>query len=159
MEETQKSTLYYPPIVLKRIQKDLTLLSKEPIVNATAQPKNNDLSFWDAIIRVPITHASAYYVDMHFNIVFPVDYPQRPPDIGFTFDFPYSLGVSYRTSHGRLNGKIVICLDILGNFGGYHTEWKSAVGSGWTPAYTVSSLLVNLQTILIDLDGSLRQTD
>lgn len=148
-------TQHYPPSVLKRIQKDLASLTKEPLINAAAQPKDNDLTFWDAIIRIPITHATQKFVDMHFNIIFPSNYPQSPPDIGFTFDFPYSLGASYKESSGPLKGKIVICLDILGNFRGYHKEWEKTVGSGWSPSYSVTSLLVNLQTILIDLDASL----
>lgn len=47
--------------------------------------------------------------------------------------------------------KKVICLDILGNFGGVHTEWKAEVGSGWSPAYTVTSLLIQLQSVLCDV--------
>jgi hypothetical protein len=54
-------------------------------------------------------------------------------------------------SNGRLKGKKVICLDILGNFGGVHTEWKAEVGSGWSPAYTVTTLLIQLQSVLCDV--------
>jgi len=152
-----QNTPYYSPNVLKRIQRDLTSLNKDPIIAAAAQPRNNDLTLWDALIRIPITHANQKSVDLHFNVIFPIDYPQSPPSIGFTFDFPYSLGASYKERSGPLKGKTVICLDILGNFGGIHTEWKNTVGSGWSPSYSVSSLLVNLQTILIELDASLSQ--
>ena len=55
---------------------------------------------------------------------------------------------------GKLMNKFVLCLDLLGNFAGIHTEWKNNAGSGWSPAYTVSSLLINLQAILADLDKS-----
>lgn len=154
-----QTTPFYAPNVLKRIQRDFTSLNKDPLINAAAQPRNNDLTFWDAIIRIPITHATQNYVDMHFNIIFPTDYPQSPPNIGFTFDFPYSLGAHYKESSGPLQGKIVICLDILGNFGKIHTEWKNTVGSGWSPSYSVSSLLINLQTILVDLDASLNRKE
>ena len=50
-------TPYCPPYVLKRIQKDFTSLKKDPILNAAAQPKNNDLTFWGAIIRVAFSQA------------------------------------------------------------------------------------------------------
>lgn len=147
----------YPPMVLKRIQKDLASLMKEPVINAAASPSNSDLSFWDAVIRVPITHDKQSHVDLHFNILFPSDYPLSAPSIGFTIDFPYSLGASYVKDDGPLKGKLVLCLDLLGNFDHVHTEWKQNVGSGWSPSYSVSSLLLNLQTILTELDQTLDQ--
>ena len=149
----------YPAIVLKRIKKDLSSLKKEPVVNAAAAPNNGDLTFWDAVIRVPITHQNTKHVDLHFNIVFPTDYPQSAPSIGFSCSFPYSLGASYVKDDGPLKGKLVLCMDILGNFDHVHTEWKNNVGSGWSPSYNVSSLLLNLQTILSELDGSLDPED
>jgi len=147
----------YAPMVLKRIQKDLASLMKEPVIDAAASPSNGDLTFWDAIIRVPITHSKQSHADLHFNILFPSDYPQSAPSIGFTISFPYSLGASYVKSDGPLANKLVLCLDLLGNFDHVHTEWKQSVGSGWSPSYSVSSLLLNLQTILTELDGSLDQ--
>jgi len=51
----------------------------------------------------------------------------------------------------------VICLDILGNFGHVHTEWKATVGSGWSPAYTVTTLLIQLQSVLCDLGEQMSQ--
>mmetsp|Transcript_127737 Transcript_127737/g.408405 ORF Transcript_127737/g.408405 Transcript_127737/m.408405 type:complete len:110 (-) Transcript_127737:1642-1971(-) len=60
---------------------------------------------------------------------------------------------------GRLKGKKVICLDILGNFGGIHTEWKQSVGSSWSPAYTVTTLLVQLQSVLCDLGQTMSQRE
>jgi hypothetical protein len=53
----------------------------------------------------------------------------------------------------------VICLDILGNFGNYHQEWKDSVGSGWSPAYTVTTLLVQLQSVLCDLGNQMSPSE
>merc|ERR1711874_399854 len=61
--------------------------------------------------------------------------------------------------NGRLEGKKVICLDVLGNFGNYHQEWKNSVGSGWSPAYTVTTLLVQLQSALCDLGNQMSQKE
>merc|ERR1711904_238774 len=58
-----------------------------------------------------------------------------------------------------MGGKKVICLDVLGNFGEYHKEWKNSVGSGWSPAYTVTTLLVQLQSVLCDLGRSMSQRE
>merc|ERR1712072_1246665 len=61
--------------------------------------------------------------------------------------------------NGRLAGKKVICLDVLGNFGNVHKEWKNSVGSGWRPAYTVTTLLVQLQSVLCDLGNQMSQQE
>ena len=50
---------------------------------------------------------------------------------------------------------MIVCLDILGNYADIHTEWKGEQGSGGAPAYSVSTLLLNLQSILLELDRSI----
>jgi len=84
-----------------------------------------------------------------------MDYPQSAPNIGFSFNFPYRDGASYIESQGKLKGKLVICLDILGNFANVHTEWKNNRGTGWTPAYTVTTLLVQLQSLLCNIGNGM----
>lgn len=106
-----------------------------------------------------VTDVGLITVPLHFLIDFPADYPQSAPNIGFSFEFEYHGGAQYVMQNGRLFGKKVICLDILGNFGGIHTEWKNAVGSGWSPAYTVTTLLVQLQSVLCDLGSSMSQQE
>merc|ERR1719486_426937 len=98
-------------------------------------------------------------VPLHFLIDFPADYPQSAPNIGFSFEFRYRGGAEYTMPDGRLKGKKVICLDVLGNFQSYHTEWKDSVGSGWSPAYTVTTLLVQLQSVLCDLGTQMSQRE
>merc|ERR1719375_1659623 len=94
-----------------------------------------------------VTHFGCVTVPLHFLIDFPADYPQSAPNIGFSFEFEYRGGAQYIMPNGRLKGKKVICLDVLGNFGDYHREWKNSVGSGWSPAYTVTTLLVQLRRL------------
>jgi len=98
-------------------------------------------------------------VPLHFLIDFPWDYPQSAPNIGFSFDFEYRGGAQYVMPDGRLKGKKVICLDVLGNFQHVHTEWKNQVGTGWSPAYTVTTLLVQLQSVLCDLGSNMSQRE
>lgn len=151
------STQTFPPNVLKRIKKDYTDLIKEPVINAGAKPREDDLTFWDAVILVEVTNSDKKLekVPLHFLIEFPQDYPQSAPNIGFSYKFAYHLGAAYVESKpGKLKNKFVLCLDLLGNFSGIHTEWKDNVGSGWSPAYTVTSLLINLQAVLSELDSS-----
>jgi len=133
---------------------DLKRLQDEPIPLANASPCSDaDLSLWNGVIgcEMNVTHIGSVTVPLHFLIDFPSDYPTTAPNIGFSFEFEYRSGASYTERSGRLNGKKVICLDILGNFGHVHTEWKSVVGSGWSPAYTVSTLLIQLQSVLCNL--------
>eukprot|EP00930_Biecheleria_cincta_P061019 TRINITY_DN4658_c0_g1_i3.p1 TRINITY_DN4658_c0_g1~~TRINITY_DN4658_c0_g1_i3.p1 ORF type:complete len:605 (-),score=120.13 TRINITY_DN4658_c0_g1_i3:350-2164(-) len=137
----------------RRLLQDLKKLQEEPIPLAAAEPCTDDLTLWNGIIGVEmeIPVFGLITVPLHFLIDFPADYPQSAPNIGFSFEFQYNGGAHYTMPDGRLKGKKVICLDILGNFGGMHTEWKQTVGSGWSPAYTVTTLLVQLQSVLCDL--------
>jgi len=157
----------FPPTTLKRIQKDLKSLSKEPVINCGAAPREDDLTFWDAVIEIEMTEKvtnktkqvrpKTINIPMHFNIQFPSNYPVSAPSIGFSYEFKYDLGASYQKTEGPLKGKKVLCLDLLGNFDKIHTEWKNEIGSGWTSAYSVSSILVNLQSILSGLDESYKR--
>jgi len=142
------------PAARRRLLADLKRLQEEPIPLASAAPCSDaDLSLWNGVIgcEMEVTHIGLVTVPLHFLIDFPSDYPSSAPSIGFSFDFDYRSGASYIQDSGRLKGKKVICLDVLGNFGHVHTEWKREVGSGWSPAYTVSTLLVQLQSVLCDL--------
>ena len=89
---------------------------------------------------------------LHFMVVFPPEYPQKAPKVGFSTKFPYDDGASYvvKDANNPLNGKYVICMDLLGNFAHVHTEWEGTKGSGWSPAYDISSLLVILQAVVTE---------
>merc|ERR1712178_605948 len=133
----------------RRLLADLKRLQQDPIPLAAAQPcSDEDLTLWDGVVGVEmeVTHFGTVTVPLHFLIDFPADYPQSAPNIGFSFEFQYRGGARYIMPDGRLKGKKVICLDVLGNFGNYHQEWKNSVGSGWSPAYTVTTLLLQLQS-------------
>ena len=145
----------------KRILSDLKHLQEEPIPLAAAAPCSDDISLWNGIIgtQMEVTHIGFVTVPLHFLIEFPCDYPSSAPKIGFSFEFEYRGGASYIMREGRLVGKKVICLDVLGNFDFVHTEWKQTVGSGWSPAYTVTTLLIQLQSVLSDLGDNMFQKD
>jgi len=150
------------PATKKRLLADLKRLQQEPIPLAAAQPcSDQDLTLWDGVvgIEMEVTHLGCITVPLHFLIDFPPEYPQSAPNIGFSFEFEYRGGAQYIMPNGRLKGKKVICLDVLGNFGEYHQEWKNEVGSGWSPAYTVTTLLVQLQSVLCDLGKEMSQRE
>jgi len=146
----------------RRLLADLKRLHEEPVPLAAAAPvSDEDLTLWNGVIGVnmQVTHFDSITVPLHFLIDFPWDYPQSAPNIGFSFEFRYSGGAEYVMPDGRLKGKKVICLDILGNFGGIHTEWKQTVGSGWSPAYSVTTLLIQLQSVLCDVGEKMSQRE
>jgi len=150
------------PASRRRLLADLKRLEQEPIPLAAASPcSDSDLTLWNGVIgaELDVTHFGRITVPLHFLIDFPGDYPNSAPNIGFSFQFQYRGGAEYVMPDGRLKGKKVICLDILGNFGNIHTEWKSTVGSGWSPAYTVTTLLVQLQSVLCDLGTQMSQRE
>jgi ubiquitin-protein ligase len=150
------------PATQKRLLKDLKHLLEEPIPLAAARPcSDEDLTLWDGVVGVEmeVTHFGCVTVPLHFLIDFPADYPQSAPNIGFSFEFQYRGGAQYVMPDGRLKGKKVICLDVLGNFQNIHTEWKNTVGSGWSPAYTATTLLVQLQSVLCDLGSQMSQKE
>mmetsp|Transcript_55129 Transcript_55129/g.102086 ORF Transcript_55129/g.102086 Transcript_55129/m.102086 type:complete len:648 (+) Transcript_55129:63-2006(+) len=151
------------PPTRRRLLADLKKLQEEPVPMAAAKPHSDeDLTLWDGMIGVEMQvteMGKKITVPLHFLIDFPANYPHSAPNIGFSFDFDYRGGANYIMQDGRLKGKKVICLDILGNFGGIHTEWKDTVGSGWSPAYTVTTLLVQLQSVLWDAGTQMSQSE
>jgi len=150
------------PASQRRLISDLRRLHEEPLPLASARPCSDaDLTLWDGVVGVEmdVTHLGHVTVPLHFLIDFPAQYPQSAPNIGFSFDFEYRSGAQYVMPDGRLKGKKVICLDVLGNFQSYHTEWKDSVGSGWSPAYSVTTLLVQLQSVLCDLGEQMSQRE
>uniref|UniRef100_A0AC11E1J8 Ubiquitin conjugating enzyme E2 D1 n=1 Tax=Ovis aries TaxID=9940 RepID=A0AC11E1J8_SHEEP len=102
-------------MALKRIQKELSDLQRDPPAHCSAGPVGDDLFHWQATIMGPPD--SAYQGGVFFLTVhFPTDYPFKPPKIAFTT----------KIYHPNINSNGSICLDIL--------------RSQWSPALTVSKV-------------------
>ena len=113
-------------MALKRIQKELIDLGKDPPTNCSAGPTDEKDQFhWQATIMGP--DDSPYAGGVFFlNIAFPTDYPFKPPKVTFTT----------RIYHCNINSNGSICLDILKD--------------QWSPALTISKVLLSISSMLVD---------
>mmetsp|Transcript_9840 Transcript_9840/g.14324 ORF Transcript_9840/g.14324 Transcript_9840/m.14324 type:complete len:152 (-) Transcript_9840:65-520(-) len=111
---------------LKRIQKELKDLGKDPPSNCSAGPRNeSNLYLWQATIMGP---AKSPYEGGVFGLAieFPQEYPFKPPKVKFTT----------RVYHCNVNAQGGICLDILKD--------------NWSPALTISKVLLSICSLLTD---------
>ena len=113
-------------MALKRIQKELVDLGRDPPANCSAGPTSeNDQFRWQATIVGP--DDSPYSGGVFFlTIQFPSDYPFKPPKVQFTT----------RIYHPNINNNGSICLDILKD--------------QWSPALTVNKVLLSISSLLTD---------
>jgi len=113
-------------MALKRIQKELIEIEKEPPSNCSAGlAGDGDFYNWTATIMGP--DDSPYAGGLYFlSIRFPTDYPFKPPTAKFIT----------RIYHPNINSNGDICLDIL----------KHA----WSPALTVPKILLSISSLLDD---------
>ena len=102
-------------MALKRIQRELAELQRDPPTSCSAGPVGEDLFHWQATIMGPDDSAysgGVFFLDIHF----PADYPFKPPKVAFTT----------RIYHCNINSNGGICLDIL--------------KEQWSPALTISKV-------------------
>jgi ubiquitin-conjugating enzyme E2 D/E len=112
-------------MALKRIQRELQELGRDPPANCSAGPVGDDLFHWQATIMGPEESpytGGVFFLDIHF----PADYPFKPPKVSFTT----------RIYHCNINSNGGICLDILKD--------------QWSPALTISKVLLSVCSLLTD---------
>lgn len=110
-------------MALKRLQKEVTEIQKDTPVNCSAGPNNNDLFNWEATIIGP-TETPYEGGIFKLKILFPADYPFKPPKI--TFETPIY--------HPNINANGGICLDILKD--------------QWSPALNITKVLLSICSLL-----------
>ena len=108
-----------------RIKKELKDIQKDPPLNCSAGPKDDDLYEWTATIMGP--NDSPYSGGIFYlNIFFNSDYPFKPPKIKFIT----------KILHPNINKNGDICLDIL--------------NKNWSPVLTVTKVLLSICSLLTD---------
>ncbi len=110
---------------LRRINKELVDLRDNPPDNCSAGPKGDDLFYWGATIIGPENSPFQGGI-FNLSIYFPTDYPFKPPKVFF----------DTKIYHPNINKSGGICLDIL--------------KESWSPALTVSKLLLSICSLLTD---------
>lgn len=112
-------------MALRRIQKELQDLQRDPPANCSAGPIGEDMFKWEGMIIGP--NDSPYQGGVFkLEILFPVDYPFKPPKVQFTT----------KIYHPNINAAGLICLDIL--------------KQQWSPALTISKVLLSVTSLLTD---------
>lgn len=107
----------------KRIQKELENIKKDPPLSCSAGPEKDDIFHWSATIMGP--EGSPYQGGIFYlNIVFPQNYPFKPPKVTFIT----------KVYHPNINSSGGICLDVLKD--------------QWSPALTVDKILLSICSLL-----------
>ncbi|KAJ5074657.1 ynein regulatory complex subunit 5 [Anaeramoeba ignava] len=123
----------------KRLMRDLKEINENPIPYINAQPLGDNLFIWHANIMGPPDTPWEGGI-FHFTLTFTNDYPQKPPLITslVRLKHPCALGQAVNISQA-----MSIALDYSKN-----TIDNSA--EGWSPAFSISTLLLHIQTFLLE---------
>lgn len=114
------------PLLVRRLNQEITELQSNPVTNCSAGPAKSDITHWKATIFGP--EGTPYHGGVfNLDVKFPSDYPFKPPKIYFTTPI----------YHCNINRQGGICLDILKD-------------SGWSPALTISKVLLSICSLLAD---------
>lgn len=116
----------YKQCTIDRIQRELREITSDPVEMCTASPVDEaNITYWQATIEGPPD--SPYDGGLfHLDIVFPCEYPFKPPMIYFTT----------KIYHPNISRKGAICLDIL--------------KQNWVPGWTISKVLLAISSLLTD---------
>jgi ubiquitin-conjugating enzyme E2 G2 len=126
---------------LKRLARDYQELknSSIPLIGVAGVPDENDMHKWHINVRAPEESpwkGAVFHMIMHF----PKNYPIAPPKI----KMPTSI---IHPNVMTRNGERIICLEQLESQPTDQARWYE----GWQSAYTVESILVQLQSFLMEV--------
>jgi ubiquitin-protein ligase len=125
---------------LKRLMRDWKQLQADPIPYVVAQPIETDMFCWHCNL-FPQNGPYASIV-FHCILQFPQNYPSSPPKVMLCTPISHPNIFEY-WSHSP-EGYSFICLDLLQDY------YKSVPYTGWSSAYNVSSLLMQLSAFIFD---------
>jgi len=121
----------------KRLLRDLKELQNHPLIGIGAIPEDKNIFVWHVNMRSNDGIYSQIYV--HLIITFNQDYPKSPPKVHKCTPI----------SHPNIFGSYIF-LDMLTQYAKDHSY------RGWSSAYTISSLLMQLQSFIF-AEGNIDQ--
>jgi len=123
MKKKHLSADYGPGGARSRIQKELRAFIKDPPPNCRVSV-GNDIRVW--VVTITGTEGTLYQNEKYkLKIVFPTDYPSRPPSVYFLSPVP-------RHEHVYSNGDI--CLNLL--------------GKDWQPTMSAQGIAISVLSML-----------
>ena len=125
------------------------------------QPLESNIFEWHGNLAPPGEHPYYSGCVFHFIFYFPDDYPKHPPSIELKTGFAHSNIIPNHFHNGRQYAHF-LCMDVINNF-----FWQEDSGQneyrGWSSAYSVETLLLQLYTFLFEelvenYDGKMKLT-
>jgi len=140
---------------LKRVLRDLAEVTAEPVPGISiCMPDQTDPFTLHGNLIISDGLYKGLLIHLLFHI--PQDYPIDPPAVNIAPDLIFGSRFHEHIFDDNLYGNS-ICTDITSNFSGYFKTIDASgapVKSGWTSAYTLSSVLLQLQVFFADPDLS-----
>ena len=133
MTETPKDTAQL--CATRRLMKDYAEVMRNPLTNVVAEPLEDDLFRWHCNVRQPEGDGVFDGVTFHIELQFDQLYPTSMPRISLFTPVPHPN--VRRTGGAGGSGWRLDLWDCI-------PSWK-----GWSSAYTVQSILVQLQAFLL----------
>jgi len=124
---------------MKRLHREWKELQANPIQNISAVPLEKNFFEWH--VNMSPFNSEFDGSAFHLIISFPPNYPNEAPEV-------HACSLIDHLNVFEIDGHFHICLDVLT----MSSAMKGTPYQGWTTAYTVSSLLIQLQSFLFDLD-------
>ncbi|KAJ3119801.1 hypothetical protein HK100_000152 [Physocladia obscura] len=154
MSSSADHTLAMNPTA-RRLLHDLHELKASPVARANAHPASDaNLLEWHGNLMLSSSTSNNSNGNkqrfLHLTLRFPAAYPSVPPTVLLYSPLPHPNVAPSKTIHGMS----VICLDML-ETGIYADPTATANGtfaySGWSSSYSVKSIMMQLQSFLLDL--------
>ena len=128
---------------LRRLRSDWEELQQFPLRGIAAAPLADNLQEWHANLTPEHGHYAGLL--LHVILSFPDSYPTNPPKVRLCTNIPHSNVIPQMRQE-----KNFICIDMLKNFFWMGGEDSSRPYEGWSTAYGVSSILLQVQCFLFD---------
>ena len=133
---------------VKRLMTDLEELKNSPVANVSATPLDTDMFEW----HCNFNNQGIIY---HLILFFPDNYPYKSPSAEFMPPgFRFNSGATKQGKKGTQ-----ICLSIFSDFEHFHTEWAGEKSVGWSPGYTIQTVLMNLVAFMADEESNAKYNE